>query len=92
MAREDYITDTDIRDLQIEANNAGDLDQVAICMVALGEDCSDEGDDEHYPIAKPATTPPKCALTREDARAECARVIEDAEARAELCESDVVQS
>ena len=74
------ITDTDIRDLQIEANDAGDLDQVAICLVALGDDCPDE--DEDYPIAKPATTPPHCALTQDEAWAECVRVIEDAEAQA----------
>jgi hypothetical protein len=51
----DNITDDQILQLRIEAGKAGDMDQVMLCLQALGH-----GDDE--------------------ARAECARVISDAEA------------
>ena len=56
---EPTVTTRQIRDLLAEAGRAGDLDQVYLCRVALGE----EGD---------------AGLTRDAARAECARVIANA--------------
>ena len=69
------VTNDQIRALRSEADAAGDLVQAAICDVVLGE-------------WLPATTRPLeahariKAMSRDEARAECARVIADAEAQA----------
>ena len=59
------ITDTQIRKLETEAGEHGDLEQVEICRKALAGDS--------------------------DARAECARVIEEAQAHSALYTSDTAQ-
>ncbi|HEY5657141.1 MAG TPA: hypothetical protein VIY27_05085 [Myxococcota bacterium] len=64
--------DDDIRALQREAGEAGDRDMVAICLVAL---------DEYSFRAEIGWDLAECALTRDDARAECVRVIAEAAAQ-----------
>lgn len=58
------ITDAQIEALQIEAGAAGDDAMIEICRIALGE-MDDQG---------------AAAMTRDEARATCARVIADARA------------
>ena len=61
------ITDDQIAALRDEAAAAGDYDQVIICDVALGE--TDFG-----ALA--------VEMTRDEARAECARIVSDIQAQA----------
>lgn len=70
----DSITDDQIRKLRREALDAGDLMQACICEIALGGDGSD---------AEPGTDMAIAASVyrQTTARAECARVISDAEAQ-----------
>lgn len=68
------IDDDDIRALQREAGEAGDRDMVAICLVAL---------DEYAFRAELGWDLAECSLTRDEARAECARVIAEAAAQAD---------
>ncbi len=67
-------TDTQIQRLRIEALRAGDLLQAAICERALGLTPS-VPDDDIYARA--------LEMRRDEARAECARVISEAEAMAD---------
>jgi len=72
------ITDRDIRALRYEAETAGDLDQAALCVLALGGTRSLEG-------AEPGTAQAELldrGTTQDEARAECERVIRDAQAQA----------
>lgn len=70
------ITDDQIRALREESGEGGDIAQVACCDVALGEVCdSYDGGWQDDDIAEILTWTP------ERARAECARVIEDAQAQ-----------
>lgn len=73
---EPNITDDQIRALREESGEGGDIAQVACCDVALGEVCdSYDGGWQDDDIAEILTWTP------ERARAECARVIEDAQAQ-----------
>lgn len=69
------ITDTQIEDLEREAGQAGDVEMARICQVARG--ISFDGPDERAGITQEIA-----GMTREQARAECARVIADAAASA----------
>lgn len=66
MTTTENVTDDQIKQLRIEAGEAGDERQVAICDIALGRPRADAGEWSQRPI--------------EDARDECARVIANAEA------------
>lgn len=68
---EPTVTDAQIRQLRLDASDAGDLLQCAICDVATHGYVEDVDllDSERAQVA---------AMTREQARAECARVIADA--------------
>ena len=69
------ITDQTIEQLTLEAAQAGDVAQLAICYLALGytpEDLRQGQGAEHIADAAPA------GMTQAEARAECARVIEEA--------------
>lgn len=71
------ITDSQIRTLRTEAARAGDLRQEAICILALRGPSALEGADpgtEHDLLLS-------AGRTQEWARAECARVIDDAAAQ-----------
>lgn len=69
------ITDSQIHALRREAAEAGDLRMACVCELALGSDGTD---------AEPGTDMADVAVeyTTRSARAECARVISDAEAAA----------
>lgn len=70
----DTITDRQIRALREEALAAGDYHQVDLCQRALVRDTIDTIDQDGNPIAL-------ADVTQERARAECAKVIADAEAQ-----------
>ncbi len=70
----DTITDMQIRALRREAQDAGDWAQAAICGVAL----DDLGD--NFGLARADARRIK-SMTYAQARAECARIIADAEAQ-----------
>ena len=74
------ITDQQIEALRAEAAAAGDLEQAAICDWALGH--ADAGDIEERDTLEPSEQARVLAMTPEQARAECARVIAAADARA----------
>ena len=68
------ITDEQIKQLSREAAEAGDLEQIAICSRALRQSPTCElYEYEGAPVPPFATV--------EEARAECARVVADAEAQ-----------
>lgn len=67
------VTDEQIEALEREAGQAGDLEMARVCDVALGRDVTDA----------PGVTPEIAAMSRDEARAECARVIADAKAMQE---------
>lgn len=67
------ITDSQISQLRREAEEAGDDAMLGICLRALGGDPAE---------AEAGTALAECSLTVDEARAECARVISDAEAMA----------
>lgn len=74
MTTSETITDTQIRQLRTNAAEAGDLAMAMICARALGDDLAD---------AEPGTDGADARdLTVDQARAECARVIAEAEAQA----------
>lgn len=77
------ITDTQICALSTESAEAGDLAQVAICQRALGE--LDPWDDTPQcdRIADRAAVEAALTMSIAAARAECARVIADAQAMAD---------
>lgn len=73
------VTNEQIAALRDESAVAGDRAMVAICRIALGETSEDVGADMALDEAEDAKV---CRYeARVDARAECARVIADAEAQ-----------
>ena len=77
MTTTDTITNRQIRTLRAEAGAAGDLAQVAICVLALGGPDALAG-------AEPGTEADlllSTGMSQDEARAECARVIADAAAQ-----------
>ena len=74
------ITDAQIEKLRVEAGEHGDLEQVALCDIALG-------DRDHLDKVLPLLDGADCfdvqQHSRESARQQCAEAIEDARARHE---------
>lgn len=71
------VTDQDIADLEGEAGGAGDLEMARICERALG--ILDEGiaEERAEDEVAPEATAKALAMTPEQARAECERVIRE---------------
>lgn len=69
------VTDAQIRELRVESDAAGDFDMAMVCLLALGRITYD-------PLAEHAPLLEACGCTTVDeARAECARVIREAQAQ-----------
>lgn len=83
------LNDRQIRALRAEALQAGDLAQTVICDLAMGEMDLDGAEDgprlAQVVDTYPALTREECrrvaAMSQDEARAECARVISAAEAQ-----------
>jgi hypothetical protein len=74
------VCDRDIEELWEEADAAGDLEMARVCERALGtldEDAAGDGGDPD-----PAATAQARAMTQDEARGECVRVILDSRAEA----------
>lgn len=79
----DTITDEQIEDLRREAEEHDDHAQVAYCNVALGRRRAVREDADERPMLPAMRDRVRAIadLSREEARAECARVIAEAEAQ-----------